>query len=1308
MSSSERFGAEHPTSVRRGYVLSCLVLAVFATATASARSEPEATDVTRLDARVVELLQEGRPAEALPLAERSLEIRQGRLGARHPDTAKSLNNLGVIHRSLGHYHAAERFYREALSIRRDAFGLQHPETVQSLNNLAAIHQYQGNHLLAEALYRQALQIKEEIFGPEHESVARTLNNIAILRRSLGDNVQAEGLQRRALAIREKVLGIEHPETAASLTNLGVLHRELGNYARADALLGRSLRVHERILRPGHPQLTGVLSHLAILRRLQGDFETASRLLARAEEIAQGAYGQDHPVTADVLVNQALVHQSTGSHAEAERLLRQALVIQRRLGPDHPNVALTLNNLGALYRDRGDYAAAERVLGEALAIDERVLGSEHPATAATLSNLGVVYLDQQRYREAEPLLERTWTIHQTLLGTRHPRTAAALLVLAGLHRSRGNLTEAQQLGVRVLASYEDVLGARSLETAHALVSLSATSSALGDYIRAERLLRRALGIYEDALGTGHPDTASALLDLAGIHQAQGDHRQAERALGRALEIYEEALGPTHVTTAKALNQMASVYAASQRYEAAEPLVRRALAIDEAAFGTGNLGTSVSLSNLAAVVRAQGDATAAEALYRRILQMRRAHLGDAHPATARALSNVGMLVGQRRGYEEAEALLRAALATHGERTRAEHPEAARILKNLGLLHAAQGDFQRGAALLHQALQASSRATELAAAVQSERQALALRSFRRSFLDSWLSVARLASVSGDQLWEEALAWKSAVTLRQARLGGLRASDPRLSAAERQEVARIRQELDQVSREIAQRAYGAEGRALPGVHANSELERLTTRREALERELASLGLGLANADRRSGLLLRDALPDRAALIDLLEYEHHGAGDGVALASERRLLALVVRPGRPVHAVELGAAQPIADAVQRWRETYGDGTNGERAATRIRDLVWAPLESLVGDARLLMVSPDGALARFPFAALTVADPQHYLLEDHTIVTIPAPQLLSELRARSFPAKPQLVAVGAVDFDVATARGVHPIDDVALPAAAPPSDASWAALPATGPEIEAVAAQFRRRVRNAPALLLRGQLATEAAVRREAPGATILHLATHGFFAKSEARSALSSPRSGASLAIDAPADLAGWHPGLLSGIVLAGANAPPGTAPDDGLLTALEVGELDLAGVELVVLSACDTGLGETAGGEGLLSLQRSFGTAGAGSVVASLWKVDDRATSALMARFYENLWARALPRAEALRDAQLWMLREGAGELFGSATSLPPYYWASFVLSGAWGALTADPASPDGSPRGVHEKDWAERRAELRDDHRDRSPSR
>ena len=144
----------------------------------------------------------------------------------------------------------------------------------------------------------------------------------------------------------------------------------------------------------------------------------------------------------------------------------------------------------------------------------------------------------------------------------------------------------------------------------------------------------------------------------------------------------------------------------------------------------------------------------------------------------------------------------------------------------------------------------------------------------------------------------------------------------------------------------------------------------------------------------------------------------------------------------------------------------------------------------------------------------------------------------------------------------------------------------------------------------------------------------------------------------------------------MAGANQPATEGKDDGILTALEVAQLDLSRVELATLSACETGLGDLAGGEGVLGLQRAFQIAGTKSVVSTLWRINDDAARGLMIDFYDNLWHKKLSKVEALRQAQLKMLRTGVSRGLKFEDSqppdetnrLPPYYWAPFILSGDW----------------------------------------
>lgn len=219
--------------------------------------------------------------------------------------------------------------------------------------------------------------------------------------------------------------------------------------------------------------------------------------------------------------------------------------------------------------------------------------------------------------------------------------------------------------------------------------------------------------------------------------------------------------------------------------------------------------------------------------------------------------------------------------------------------------------------------------------------------------------------------------------------------------------------------------------------------------------------------------------------------------------------------------------------------------------------------------------------------------------------------------------------------------------------------------------------------------ATESAFRHAAPHYHFLHLATHGFFAPREMASALASSPDDAVRGSGAfgREGIRGCHPGLLSGLALSGANTRDAKGGDDGILTAVEVADLDLEQTELVVLSACETGRGETAGGEGVLGLQRAFQLAGAKNVVASLWVIDDEATVALMRLFYHKLWNEKKPAAAALRESQLTLLHHpeqiktlatrgpnfskqadlpNGGKTRSRATTASPRLWAAFVIAG------------------------------------------
>ena len=428
----------------------------------------------------------------------------------------------------------------------------------------------------------------------------------------------------------------------------------------------------------------------------------------------------------------------------------------------------------------------------------------------------------------------------------------------------------------------------------------------------------------------------------------------------------------------------------------------------------------------------------------------------------------------------------------------------------------------------------------------------------------------------------------------------------------------------------------------------------------------------------VRKCLPADTALVDILEYVHTRRPDQGRgrLQAELRLVAVVVRRDGPIVRVDLGPAACVTEAVRAWLASKK--VPSPAAGADLSRLVWQPLRPHLKGARTVLISPDGALTGFPFAALPGSKPGSYLIEERgepTITAVTVPQMLPDLLKTPTPDGsqnlPSLLVVGGVDYG--SVRQVDATDRITKH---PVLGREWRNL--TGGRVEATLVSDLFRETHPMAKdrveVLKEDGATERAIRDAMPRHRWIHLATHGVYDPEGHYSGLGPVSDGHGFI--ARRGISGIHPGLLSGLVLAGANNPSEAAGDDSFLTALEVETLDLHSVDLAVLSACESGLGTPIGGEGLLGLQRAFHVAGARTVVASFWKVPDVMTSTLMARFYENLWVTGKGKGEALREAQLWLLHgERTGLEFDperrlpeGASTLPPESWAAFSLSGDW----------------------------------------
>ena len=1001
---------------------------------------------------------------------------------------------------------------------------------------------------------------------------------------------------RALALHESAFGAEHLETASVAASLALAYRATGAYPKAEPLYLRALAVREKLLGADHLETASSLNSLGELYRGSGAYAKAEAAYERALAIREKRLGPDDPVTALSLANLGDLYRVRGAYAKAAAAFARALDIRERtLGPAHVATADSLNHLGELYRETGDYAKAEPFYERALAIYEKAGEAYALNTSNIVNNLGMLYGMMGRYGRAEPLLRRALEIKERLLGPDHPYTVTGVNNLATLFFEAG------------------------------------------DYASAEPLYERAIAAGERTAGPNHPSLANALGNLGRLYREMGAYAKAELLYERALAIREKAFGPEHPATAASLSLLATLRRARGDAAGAATLYERALAIDEKALGAEHPDTAQVLHHLGGLAWEAGDLERAEQRFERALAIREKALGAEHPDTAATLNNAGLLFRDRRDYERAERLVARAVAISERVNGAEHPDTAQYLHNLAGVYWAMGANAKAVETRARANEARERVLARNLVLGSERRKLDYLKRSAADLDQTISL-HVAAVPASP--DAARAALETVVRRKGRALDLLVDQ--LATLRRSAAPEDRALLDRLAASRAElAALTLAGPKAGGAEAHrARLAELEASVEQLETDLAARSARFRSAAPVVSLAaVQRAIPAGAVLVELSTYRPYDpAGRGTGVYGAPRYVAYVLaREGVPRWA-DLGAAAEVDAAAAGLGEALRNPRrrDARKLARALDERVMRPVRALAGDSRHLLVSPDGALNLVPFAAL-VDESGRYLVERYTVTYLTSGRDLLRGAPAAAPRQPAVV-LAAPDYGPSEAAAAGDAREIMHKAGARLSvdfaEVVFPPLRYAGSEAEAVGRLLDR------AVVLKGAAATEGALKH-AEGPRVVHLATHGFF--------LRELRGG---------DERVENPLLRSGLALAGANARR-SGEEDGVLTALEAAGLDLWGTRLVVLSACDTGVGEVAAGEGVYGLRRALVLAGSESQVMSLWPVSDAATRRLMVAYYGGL-RRGGGRTEALRRVQLEMLARPA--------TRHPFYWAGFIQSGAW----------------------------------------
>ncbi len=934
------------------------------------------------------------------------------------------------------------------------------------------------------------------------------------------------------------------------------------------------------------------------------------------------------------------------------------LISRAQSPDE------LKALSEQYRqlDReGRHREAIPVAQKLLAIHEKKDGPDHPAVAASLNNLGEQYRKTGDYEKAEPLFHRAVAIYEKAYGPDHPSTAIAYNNLAGLHMAMGEYTKTEDLLKKVLGIYERSRGPNHVDTARALNNLALLYSNTGEYAKAQPLITRSLAIVEKTYGPGHPVISTVVGNLAELYAAMGDYQRALSLMKRSLAIAEKAYGPDHPDIARSLNNLAFVYFTMKQFKAAEPLYRRSLDIMEKSLGPEHPNTATTLNNLSVFYGVSGDYDKAVSFGKRSLAIRQKVLGPDHPVTATSLNNLATIYVTMGDYRGAEPFLERSLTIIEKTLGPDHPNMVLCLNNMGVVYAATGRQKQALPLFLRAQEIEGGLIDQVMGFTSEEQKMKFLETREKNLYGFLNFVS-QFMSGDQgvrrraltIW---LQRKGTMLEAQKRFQDalVFSDDPRI-AQKFQELARVRSRLSRL-------IFSGSGGEGPEAR-RQKIAELEQRKEQLEAELSRLSDAFARTRRiakaDSGQVA-GALPAGSVLIDFVKLpvvDFHAVGTKKKWGPPR-YYAFVLPSGRPdrVSFIDLGSADKIDRLIGEFKKNIVNyqadpaGKEASRISRRLYEDIFRPLEKEIAGIKDIYVSPDGNLNLIPFEILKGPDGR-YLIEDRSFNYLGTGRDILGFGMVKTKSSPPLI-MGDPDYDLDEAELKASLEKLGI---APGrhrfvatrsrdmSSKEFPPLPGTREEVESIISLLGKKGSS----LYTGKEALEDVLMRCAnPG--ILHLATHGFFLTDQDM-------------LDEDRKESYENPLVRSGIVLAGANRSMRSGSDEGLITAEKILSLRLHGTDLVVLSACETGLGDIKSGEGVFGLRRAFTQAGAKGLVMSMWSVPDRETKELMINFYTNILVNRMKRSEALRQAILSELSQ-VRKRYGNTN---PFFWGAFIYMG------------------------------------------
>lgn len=893
--------------------------------------------------------------------------------------------------------------------------------------------------------------------------------------------------------------------------------------------------------------------------------------------------------------------------------------------------------------------------------------------------GMLFLRQEKFELAREQINHSISIYQKIDDEKKIHLTWAMGELGALYQIKGEYENALNILNEVYEMRKIRLGDDHPATLYTVNRLGSIHFYMGNYGTSEKYYRKCLEGRKRAISHSHIDYAISVYNHGMILKELGRYGEAEPLILEGIDLYKVGFGEDHYMYAKSLDNLGDLYRLMGFYEKAEKYFRQSIDVRKISVGDQSLEYAGGLYSLGALMILMEEYDEAKSIYNECAKIVELTLGKEHYYYANTLRNLGNIERQLNNLEGAEDLYARCASIIKNALGEEHSYYAKALKELGKVSFDIGKRQKGIDLLKESEQRYSKIFEKYNLLYAEAHHQLTEAL---IIDEQYEEAKNYAIENGDIKKtiinrglDHLSEEERMIFQDRIVGdfdllknlGLKTNDENiyssifdislfekgmlldasnqtrkyiLSSEDETNVQYFDEWLS-IKKELGKWYKDAE-------QYKNEISTAEVRIGEIEKIFARSSSHFRNEQRLKSTDLSDLLnmlqPNEVAIefINFKIMSSDGENQYAALIADGEKNSISFIPLFESSKLEsvINATLRDVDYVNRLYSSSSRGLASKEQKTNLYDLIWAPLSEALEDKEVIYYSACGILNRLNLSAISI-DEEMVLADRYTMINMLSTRSIgNEYHAVG---EEDIYLLGAVSYeneqdrdkDITAMRSADAVDD-------------WQYLRWTEKEINQIEELATDANINIHKVV--GNDATEAQFKHigiKGNSPKIIHLATHGYFLQKENED---TPRTLANL-IDQE------NPMLRSGLIMAGANEKYNSTvdvEDDGILTAYEISNMNLSHTELVVLSACETGLGDIVGTEGVFGLQRAFKMAGAKNIIMSLWQVPDRATKDFMISFYRNYLEEGLTIRKAFNTTQLEMR-----DRFYDA-----YNWAGFVL--------------------------------------------